>query len=102
MKQVGIAMYIFTFFYFGMMFALPSIYVNGECGAGIDHWVYFLYGTNALFTSIYEVVSVKLIEKTIHDRSILNFNRWHVVELFMGQIARLDTFLDACFLVMLV
>ena len=84
MKSVGIAMYIFTFFYFGMMFALPSIYVNGECGAGIEHWVYFLYGTYALLTSIHEVIAVKLIEKTIHHKSILNFNRWHVVELFMG------------------
>ena len=30
---------------------------------------------------------------------MLDFNRWHVVELFMGQIARLDTFLDFMFIV---
>ena len=34
-------------------------------------------------------------------KKLLDFNRWHVVELFMGQIARLDTFLDFLFIVIL-
>ena len=53
-------------------------------------------------TAFYEVCAVLRIEKRIKKKSILSFNRWHVVELFMGQLARLDTFLDACFVVMLI
>ena len=29
--------------------------------------------------------------------NLLKFNKWHVVELFMGSIARTDTLLDICF-----
>lgn len=32
------------------------------------------------------------------DKRLLSFNSWHVVELFMGSIARTDTFLDILFL----
>lgn len=84
MKAVGIAMYVLTFTYFTMMFLLPSLFIEGECGAGIDNWVYYLYGTQALITSIYEVASVKIIERRISMEDILSFNRWHVVELIMG------------------
>ena len=34
-------------------------------------------------------------------KKLLDFNRWHVVELFMGQIARLDTFMDFLFIVII-
>ena len=101
MRSIGIAMYILTFIYFGMIFGLPNIFSRGECGTGIESWVYYLYGAQALVTGLYEITAVKLIEKRIRKKSVLTFNRWHVVELFMGQIARLDTFLDVCFLVML-
>ena len=101
MKSIGIAMYFFTFIYFGMMFGFPFIFVENECGVGIDAWVYIFYAVYAVLTAIYEVIAVKRIESAVDDE-YLKFNRWHVVELFMGQIARLDTFLDACFLVMLI
>ena len=101
MPTVGIVMYTLTFFYFGMMFGFPAIFIKGECGVGLDAWVFYLYIVQAVLTALCEGILVKFIEKTIHKKSILKFNRWHFVELIMGQIARLDTFLDACFLVML-
>ena len=102
MRGIGIAMYLFTIIYFCMMFIGPFFFVKGyECGEGINHWVYITYAVYGVITGIYEVVAVKRIEAVVDDE-FLKFNRWHVVELFMGQIARLDTFLDACFLVMLI
>jgi hypothetical protein len=43
MRSIGNAMYVLTFIYFGMMFGLPALFIEGECGAGIDSWVYYLY-----------------------------------------------------------
>lgn len=104
MKSIGVAMYVLTVGYFGIMFGFPFLFVNEECGEGLAVWVFIAYAISALLAGVYEVISVKLIEKAIKqekNHTLLNFNRWHVVELVMGQIARLDTFLDACFLVML-
>ena len=49
---------------------------------------------------IQSVIGHKFKEKRKAKR-LLDFNRWHVVELFMGQIARLDTFLDFLFIVII-
>ena len=102
MPSVGCVMYLLTFLYFGMMFGFPAIFIDGECGEGLSSWVFYLYIVQAVATAIAEGLIVKLIEEKVHKKSILKFNRWHFVELIMGQIARLDTFLDACFLVMLI
>ena len=86
MKSIGRAMYFLTFIYFFMMFVFPALFVNGECGDGLGDWVFYLYLVQALGTGLYELIAVKLIEKTIqpYDKTILQFNRWHMVELFMG------------------
>ena len=102
MKNIGRAMYILTFIYFGTMFGIPFQFVTRECGAGFDSWVYFFYGGQAILTLIYEIVTVKLMERRLHKKEVFEFNRWHFVEAIMGQVARLDTFLDACFLVLLI
>ena len=34
----------------------------------------------------------------LFNKNLLMFNKWHVVELFMGSVARTDTFLDICFI----
>ena len=43
MKGIGIVMYILTFIYLIMMFVLPTLFIRGECGEGIDLWVYIIY-----------------------------------------------------------
>ena len=65
MKGIGIAMYSLTFIYLIMMFVLPTLHINGECGDGISLWVYILYIVQGLVTAIYEVWAVKRIEKRI-------------------------------------
>ena len=73
MKSIGRAMYFLTFVYFFMMFVLPSLFVQGECGDGVGSWVFYLYGVQAFSTGLYEGIAVKLIERKIqkHDKSIL-------------------------------
>jgi len=102
MRFVGVGLYVNTGIYFGIMLGLPALFTKEECGHGLDAWVFYLYAGQAILTALAELAAVKHIERKVHDKEILQFNRWHVVELFMGQIARLDTFLDACFLVMLI
>ena len=93
MKHIGIAMYFITFVYLGMMFGFPSLHIKDECGAGIETWVFIVYGIFALFTAMNEVIWVLLVEKTINQEeksqniqhnTLLSFNRWHTVELIMG------------------
>ena len=103
MRQIGIVLYLTTLIYFAMMFGFPFSYIKGrECGEGFDSFVFILYGVYAIVTAIIEVWAGIRIQRLIDDKKVLSFNRWHCVELFMGQIARFDTFLDTCFLVLLI
>lgn len=58
MKGIGIAMYILTFIYFAMMFILPTMFIEEECGSGIPYWVFILYLAQAVLTGAYEVWAV--------------------------------------------
>ena len=84
MQNIGRAMYFLTIIYFITMFGLPAIFIEGECGEGIGHWVYYVYGGQALLTLSYEIIAVRLIEKRLHKKEVLQFNRWHFVEAIMG------------------
>lgn len=44
MKTMGIFMITLTVIYYVMVYFLPAIFINGECGAGFDNWVFYLYG----------------------------------------------------------
>jgi len=79
------------------MFICPFVFVE-PCGGGVNpisHLIYFVF---ALVSGIFEVRTVFSIENKVNDERVLKFNKWHWVELLMGQIARLDTYLDVCFL----
>ena len=95
-------MYFLTLIYFVIMFGVPVLFINGECGDGVETWVLILYATQAVMTLIYEVVAVKGIERRLQKKQFFEFNRWHFIEAIMGQIARFDTFLDTCFMVLLI
>lgn len=47
--------------------------------------------------AVWEIVVVLRIQRLLEKSHLLKFNKWHVVELFMGIIARTDTFLDILF-----
>ena len=102
MKHIGQVLYWSTLVYYTINFAGPLFFIRDQCLAGFDNWIFYVYGAYALLTAVWEVVVVLLIQRRIRSKEILSFNRWHVVELFMGQLARFDTFLDTCFFVLLV
>ena len=41
--------------------------------------------------------TVLKIQNLLNNKKLLKFNSWHVIELFMGGIARTDTFIDILF-----
>ena len=96
MDEMTTSIYINSFIYYIIVFVCPNVLV-GECGGGIKTSSHMIYAGYSLVTFIAEIVMVKRIEKKIQNKNILRFNKWHVVELFMGQIARFDTYLDVCF-----
>lgn len=100
MDKLTLLLYINSMVYYIIMFVCPIVFVN-ECGEGmniISHIIYLVY---SLTTVVIEVAMVIKIQNKVQNKNILKFNKWHVVELFMGQIARFDTYLDVCFLSLL-
>lgn len=86
--------------YYIIMFVCPVIFIN-PCGAGLNAMSHYIYGAYTLLTIISEVLIVLQIERKINNPNILEFNKWHFVELMMGLVARTDTYLDVCFFVLL-
>ena len=62
---------------------------------------HLIYAAYSFVTIILEVALVLRIERRIKNKNILKLNKWHIVELIMGQIARFDTYLDVCFWILL-
>lgn len=59
------------------------------------------YAGYVVLCAIWEIVVVLKIQNLLNNKNLLKFNKWHFVELFMGIIARTDTFLDICFVQLL-
>ena len=82
------------------MFAAPYFFLEHSCehtDKTFSFWLFVLYAAYVVFCAIWEIVVVLRIQKLLEKPSLLQFNKWHWVELFMGIIARTDTFLDICF-----
>ena len=89
-------LYLNSFVYYIIMFVCPLTFVE-ECGGGLNPISHLIYAAYSFVTIILEVALVLRIERRIKNKNILKLNKWHIVELFMGQIARFDTYLDVCF-----
>lgn len=100
MDNMTYLLYANSFIYYLIMFICPITFVN-ECGEGYNVVSHYIYGVYSIITMIMEVAFVLKIQNRIHNKNILKFNKWHLVELIMGQIARFDTYLDVCFLSLL-
>eukprot|EP00351_Strombidinopsis_sp_SopsisLIS2011_P005818 CAMPEP_0116873898 /NCGR_PEP_ID=MMETSP0463-20121206/5234_1 /TAXON_ID=181622 /ORGANISM="Strombidinopsis sp, Strain SopsisLIS2011" /LENGTH=139 /DNA_ID=CAMNT_0004516751 /DNA_START=707 /DNA_END=1126 /DNA_ORIENTATION=+ len=113
-KGQGYVLYANAIIYYIIMFVCPVTFVY-PCGEGINPVSHIIYASYAFFNGIFEIATAIHIKKKLqkalaqdeaNDRDtiddILSFNRWHVVEFFMGQIARFDTYLDVCFLTLLI
>ena len=79
------------------MFVCPFVFVE-PCGEGVNPVSHFIYLVYALISAGIEIYTVFKIQKSVNDDRVLKFNKWHWVELLMGQIARFDTYLDVCFM----
>ena len=94
-------LYLNSVIYYIIMFICPNIFVE-ECGEGLNYISHIIYIAYAVLTFIFEIHTALKIQRKLDDPELLKFNKWHFVELIMGQIARFDTYLDLCFLVMLI
>ena len=99
MKRVRFELYIMSIAYYVMMFILPIV-LKDEDKKGYNVVLYLIYGLYFLVSAFIEINTVMKIQKLAASKDLLQFNRWHFMEMFMGQIARLDTFLD--FIILLI
>ena len=95
-------LYFWTFIYYIIVFVLPPIFKIHACEKTFNNWLFIIYGIYLLLNSIWEIKVVLAIQNLLDNKKLLSFNKWHVVELFMGAIARTDTFLDICFIHILI
>lgn len=93
-------LYLNSLIYYFIMFGCPFLF-RDECSVGVQLTTHFIYGSYSIFTIILEIMMVYNIQRKLGDKNLLRFNKWHFVELFMGQIARFDTYLDVCFMSMI-
>lgn len=100
MDGMTVVLYLNSFVYYIIMFVCPIVFVE-ECGGGLNMISHYIYGGYSLVTLIMEYLLVLRIERRIKNKNILKLNKWHIVELLMGQIARFDTYLDVCFFTLL-
>ena len=109
MWPIRVMMYFWSVMYYLILFVLPFVFKKDYCGGLFYEELYVCYGMYAVLNACWEVYVVLRIQTEIRRKfqdkvkakKLLDFNRWHVVELFMGQIARLDTFLDFLFIVII-
>lgn len=96
--RVTYVVYFNSLIYYIIMFVAPLTLAN-ECGKGLQPAVHFIYAGYALFTFIGELSIACYLSRQpqVEKSNILNLNKWHFVELLMGQVARFDTYLDVCF-----
>jgi hypothetical protein len=100
MDQMTSLLYLNSFVYYIIMFVCPVVFVE-ECNGGINMISHYIYVAYSLATIWMEVWCVLKIQGRIKNENILKFNKWHAMEIFMGLIARFDTYLDVCFFCML-
>ena len=100
MSGMTYILYLNSFVYYIIMFVCPITFVE-ECGGGLNNISHLIYAAYSFVTIILEVALVLRIERRIKNKNILKLNKWHIVELIMGQIARFDTYLDVCFWILL-
>ena len=94
-------LYGWTLVYYTIVFFLPYAFIKHDCGKTFDIELYIIYGTYLLLQAVWEVYTVIKIQNLLNNRKLLKFNSWHVVELFMGAIARTDTFIDILFVLLI-
>ena len=92
MQPIRVMMYFWSVVYYIILFALPFVFRVNYCGGLFYDGLYWTYGAYAILNAGWEVYIVLRIQNEIRQKfrlksqakKLLDFNRWHVVELFMG------------------
>lgn len=101
MPSIKSQLYLWSVVYYTIMFVLPQFAIIHDCGKTFNVWLFYTYGAYLILQAVWEVYSVLKIQNYLQDKALLHFNKWHFVELFMGAIARTDTFLDILFVILI-
>ena len=101
MPSIKSQLYYWTIFYYIITFILPFFFTYNDCGKTYQPTLYYIYLGYTALNSIWEIWIVLKIQRSVKAASILKFNKWHFVELIMGQLARLDTFLTVLFAILI-
>jgi hypothetical protein len=99
MESIGTILYVNAACYYFIAFFCP-FYFADQCGEGLHMQTHLIYFTFALASIIIECMIVFWIQTVVHNKSLLRLNKWHCIELFLGTIGKLDTYLDLCILSM--
>jgi hypothetical protein len=83
MKPIKYMLYLNAFLYYLIMFVCPFVFIN-PCGEGLNMTSHYIYGTYAIANFIFELGVVCVIQRKIHDKSIIDLNVWHIIELLFG------------------
>ena len=68
-----------------------------KCLSSLNLYSHLIYAIYSIITMILEVGLVLKIQRAVNNEYVLKLNKWHFVELLMGQIARFDTYLHVSF-----
>jgi hypothetical protein len=83
MNGMTIVLYTNAIIFYTICVACPIIFAN-DCGEGIDPKSHYVYGIYSVIGFVLEVFGTLRLQRLVGDANILKFNKWHVVELFMG------------------
>lgn len=103
MRIINFVIYLNALAFYAIVLMFPLFFTH-PCGEGFDNRAHAAYGAYAFANVIFETSVVFYVVKSLNsnEEKVIELNRWHVVELLFGQIARFDTYLDVCFLSLLV
>ena len=101
MPSIKLQLYLWSILYYTITFFIPFYFTYNDCGKTYKPTLFYIYGGYSALNSIWEIYTVLRIQRYVKKKSILKFNKWHFVELLMGQIARLDTFTCILFAILI-
>eukprot|EP00347_Sterkiella_histriomuscorum_P007848 403347332 len=99
-KYVTAAIYLSIFAFYFLSIGVP-LNEQKSCERGHPISTYYYYGGYILISFFVELFLSVYLYKKVGDRFVLKLNKFHMIKLFTGQLARLDFFTDVLFTIQL-
>lgn len=99
MSPLTLFLYLNALGFYLLVFLLPFL-LNRECGIGLHFASHYAFAGYSVLNLLMEVAYTLYLQHKVKDHNLLHLNKWHLVELFMGQILRFDFYLDVCLAVL--